>query len=423
MGIALYGQREIAYVQNERKKRSLLFFEIFILRFITMIFSIILFYFTFVQGTEYQLFYKILLIELIATILDISWLFQGLENFKKIAIRSLIVKIISIVSIFVFVKTSNDLWKYVLIYSLSTLIGNVSLWIYTPNILNHVSFKELRVFKHLKPTIILFIPQMAIQVYTILDKTMIGIILKDMSEVAYYEQSQKVIKVLMTIVTSISTIMLPRIANLYSNSDRNRINDYMYKTFNFVFFLGIPIMIGVLVVSNNFVPFFFGSGYEKVVYNMMIISPIIILIGFSSVIGNQYLITTKKQKEYKISVFIGAIVNFFLNIVLIIFLKSYGAAIATVIAEASVTIVQLMFIRKDIKLKRIFELSKNYCIAGIVMLLVCLLINIFNMGNIYILILKLIFGVITYFIMLMILKDKFLFTMSKRFFNQLSIKI
>ena len=135
--------------------------------------------------------------EMIAYSIDISWFFQGLEEFKKTITRNLIVKIISVILIFISVKESNDLIKYFLIYVMSTLIGNASLWIYVPQYVRTIPVKKLRPFKHLKPTIGLFIPQIAIQVYTVLDKTMIGMMVNDKSEVGFYEQSQKIIKLLL----------------------------------------------------------------------------------------------------------------------------------------------------------------------------------------------------------------------------------
>ena len=217
LGISMYAQREIAYVQSDIKERSKIFFEIIIFRFITMFVSIFLYYIFFVNGNNYQNYYFILIMELVSTCFDISWFFQGLEEFKKTVIRNIIVKLISFICILVFVKTKNDLSIYILIYVLSNFIGNMSLWMYLPKYIEKIKINELNIFKHLKPTLWLFIPQIAMQIYTVLDKTMIGTIIEDKSEVGYYEQAQKIVKLCLTLVTSLGIVMVPRIANTFAS--------------------------------------------------------------------------------------------------------------------------------------------------------------------------------------------------------------
>lgn len=185
--VALYGQREIAYNQNNKKKYSMIFWEIVILRTITMTISLILFYLIFVNGNQYQTYYKILILELIENCIDIIWFFQGLEEFKKTVMRNTIVKLVSVISIFLFVKSKNDLQIYFWIYVLSTTIGNGSLWLYLPKFLEKVKLKDLKIIRHLKPTLGLFVSQIAVQVYTVLDRTMIGAIISDKSEVGFYD--------------------------------------------------------------------------------------------------------------------------------------------------------------------------------------------------------------------------------------------
>ena len=179
--------------------------------------SILLYYIFFVNGNNYQNYYFILIMELVSTCFDISWFFQGLEEFKKTVIRNIIVKLISFICILVFVKTKNDLSIYILIYVLSNFIGNISLWIYLPKYIEKIKINELNIFKHLKPTLWLFIPQIAMQIYTVLDKTMIGTIIEDKSEVGYYEQAQKIVKLCLTLVTSLGIVMVPRMANTFAS--------------------------------------------------------------------------------------------------------------------------------------------------------------------------------------------------------------
>lgn len=422
LGVAMYGQREIAYVQEDKAKRSKVFFEILLMRFITLGISMIIFYITFVNKGQYNMYYKILMLEIIANSLDISWFYQGIEEFKKTVIRNTIVKVVSIVCIFIFVKNSNDLNKYFLIYVMSTFLGNISLWMYMPKYIEKIPIKELRISRHLKPTISLFIPQVAVQIYTVLDKTMIGSIVEDKSEVGFYEQAQKIIRLLITIATSLGTVMVPRMANTFAKGDKNKLMEYMDRSFRFVLMLVFPLMLGMISISNKFVPFFYGKGYEKVIILINIIVPIVLAIGLSNVIGTQYLLPTKKQKEYTISVTLGAIVNFILNMIFIRLWGAIGASIATVIAEFTVTGVQFYMIKKEISLLEIIKLMKKYIIASIAMFIISIILGKFITNNITSIICQILGAGVTYFGLLFILKDEMINEGVKLFKNKIKSK-
>ena len=414
LGISLYSQREIAYHQENKNKNSKTFLEIVILRTITMLTSTTIFFITFATNGEYNFFYKILIIELIAQCFDISWFFSGLEEFKKTVLRNLVVKCTSIVAIFLLVKTPQDLYKYFWIYALSVFLGNISLWFYLPKYLVKVKLSELNITQHLKPTLVLFIPEIEIQVYTILDKTMIGAIWEDKSEVGFYQQSERIIKLLLTIITSLGTVLLPRVANCFANNKKQEVFEYIKKSFHYVYFLAFPMIFGIIAVADKFVPIFFGLGYDKVAILMSIISPIILFIGMSNVIGKQYLLPTKRQKQYTISVILGAIVNFIINSCLIWKYGALGASIGTVIAEFSVTLAQVIFVRKEFNVKEILKFSFNYLISSIVMFIICKLVGIIQVSNLTSIILQIATGVIVYLLLLLALKDKFTYDMIKQ---------
>lgn len=408
LGMSLYAQREIAYNQDNPPKYSLIFWEMVLLRIITMSISILIYYFTIIKYGTYQLYYKILILEILGNCIDITWFFQGLEEFKKIVKRNVIIKLISITCTFALVKTSNDLVIYFIIYVLTLLIGNLSLWIYLPKFLVRIDIRKINILRHLKQTISLFVPQLAVQVYTILDKTMVGTIVQEKAEVGYYDQSQKIIKIALSVITSLGTVMLPRIANNYIKNEKEAVRVYMEKSFNLIFLLSFPMMFGVLAVSGRFVPVFFGQGYDRVIILMNIISPIFILIALSNVIGAQYLLPTKRQKEYTISVVSGAILNFVANMCLIWKLKAVGASIGTVIAEIAVTSVQLYFVRKDFKIKNLIKMSKNYIISSVIMFGVCCVTGMIIKDNLIATVLEVLIGIITYFACLIILKEEFI---------------
>ncbi len=418
LGIYTYGQREVAYLQDDKKKYSKVFWEVFIFRFITMSISMMVFYISFVLfDNQYNMYFKILMLEIIGNALDISWFFQGLEDFRKTVLRNLLIKVVCVVCVFVFVKTKEDILKYFWIYALSVVLGNGSLWINLHKYIDKVKFKQLNIFRHLKPTLGLFVPQIAIQVYTILDKTMIGTIVLDKSEVGFYDQSQKIIKVLLSVVTSIGTVMLPRISNTFAKGNNEQIKAYLKKSFNVILLLSIPMIFGIIGVSHNFVPLFFGEGYDKVSTIMNLTCPVLLIIGISNVLGQQYLLPTKRQKEYTISVVSGAIVNFTCNMIFINMLGAIGAAIGTIIAELTVTFIQLFFVRKDLDISTV-KISFKYLVSGLIMYMVCFIINsIMGNGN-KTLIVQVLSGSITYFVILLLLKDKFLFEIMNRFLGK-----
>ena len=407
LGVAMYGQREIAFVQNDVKKRSIVFYELLLMRFITLGISLLLFYFAFCLKGDYISYFKILILEIIANSLDISWYFQGLEEFKKTVIRNIVVKLVSIICIFAFVRNASDLYRYFIIYVLSTFIGNLTLWFYIPKYIHRPRMKELKICKHIKPAVLLFIPQIAAQIYLVLDKVMIGAIVLEKSEVGYYEQAQKIIRLLLTIATSLSTVMMPRIATLFASGDKEKISDYMYKSFSFIMMLAFPLMFGIISISESFVPIFFGQGFDKVRYLLNIISPIIIFVGLSSTIGTQYLLPTNKQKALTISVLIGAIINFLLNIFLIKKFASIGASVATVIAELSVAASQFVLIKSEIKFAKVIKLSKKYIISSIIMIVISIFIGNIIYNDLVSIIVQIIVSVLIYFTVLVLMKDEF----------------
>lgn len=420
MGLSLYAQREVAYNQKSEKEYSKLFWELFLLKSITMIISIIVYYILFVfRNNNYNIYFTILLVELFSSIFDISWFFQGLEDFQKTISRNIIIKLLSVILIFLFVKNSKDLTNYFYIYIFSVFFSNFSLWLYLPKILKKIKISELKMQRHLKPIFLLFIPQIAIEIYTVLDRTMLGVIISDKSEVGFYDQSQKIIKLLLALVTSLGLVMLTRVSNMYAEGNHKKVKSYILKSFNVVFFLGIPMIFGLISISEFFVPIFFGEGYSKVILILKVISPIILIIGMSNVIGVQYLLPTGGQKQYTTSVILGAIVNFCLNILLIPNFGAIGAAMGTIAAETAVALIQLFYVRKKIKVIELLKLSKNYLLAAMLMFIICVIPNyIFN--NYYLIICcKVIIGMVAYILTLLFLKDKFVLEIKNRFFTKI----
>lgn len=409
MGITTYGQREISYVQQSVEKRSIVFWNTKILEFVTSG-TMLVAYLIFAILQQQSIIYVIFAYNIIAVFFDVSWFFQGLEEFGKIVLRNVIFKLINIVYIFTFIRTKDDLILYVIGLTFFSALSNLSLWFYLPKYITKVEKSELHPFKNFKVVLGLFIPTIAIQVYTVLDKTMIGIITQDSFENGYYEQALKISKMVLTVVASLGTVMIPRIGYYFKEGDKSKIRDLMYRGYQFVWFLGIPLCFGLVMVSSNFVPWFFGSGYDKVADLLKMLAFLILAIGINNVTGMQYLIPTGREKLFTITVLIGAGVNFCLNSILIYFFQSVGAAVASVIAESTIAIVQIIMVRKELSPLEIVKRGKNYCIAGAVMVGVLFILNRYLTSGIVNTAILVISGACSYFIVLLVLRDQFFLT-------------
>ncbi len=252
---------------------------------------------------------------------------------------------------------------------------------------------------------------MAIKVYNIIDKIMIGYIILDRAELGNYEEAYKIINVLFTIVSSLGVVMIPRIANIFSVGDYKELNKYLKKSFDFTFFLSFPIMFGIIAVSKEFVPIFLGEEYKEAIAIVISLAPIILFCGITNVIGTQYLLPTKKQKQYTISIIAGLIVNVIFNLIFIKIAGAIGAAIITIISQFIVLVIQICYIKKQINIKEIFVSSIKYLIASFIMFVVCNILSMLNVDNrIVLIILKVLVGGIIYFFCLFILSRNSKFT-------------
>ena len=334
--------------------------------------------------------------------IDISWLFMGLEQFKKTVVRNTIVKLVSLASIFIFVRSSDDTVIYTLIIALSSFIGNLTFWLYIPKMIGFKGIKILELKVHLKSSLALFIPQLAIQIYVLLDRTMLGII-TDTVQVGYYENSQKIVKVVLTIATAIGTVMMPKIANTVASGDMKKVKYYIQNSFFFVSALSIPLMFGLMGVAKELSPWFFGDNF-KGIENLIVLSSLIILaISWSNVLGTQLLVPLNKTKEFTISVTAGAIINFILNLVMLKKFGAVGACFSTIIAEFTVTSVQFYFIRNFIKPKRLINSILLFIPSAIVMYIVVRIIGNSMGAGMLTNVVQGIIGALTYFIIIEVL--------------------
>ena len=255
IGVGLYGNRQIAFVRDNQVKMSKVFYEIFILRLLTICLAYLLFVAFLTINGQYHEYYLFQSIAIVAAAFDISWFFMGIENFKVTVLRNFIVQLLALFSIFLFVKSYNDLNIYILITVLSTLIGNLTFFPSLHRYLVKVNYRELRPIKHLKQSLVMFIPQIAVQIYWVLNKTMLGS-LDSVTSSGFFDQSDKIVKLVLAIVTATGTVMLPRVANAFAHREYSKIKEYMYAGFSFVSAISIPMMFGLIAITPKFVPLF-----------------------------------------------------------------------------------------------------------------------------------------------------------------------
>lgn len=403
MGIGYYGNRQIAYVRDNRTKMAKTFWEIQIVKTIMTLVSIIafeIFLIFYTRQFDYMLAQSL---NLIAVAFDISWFYEGIENFKVTVLKNSLVKIVSMIAIFLFIKGPYDVTLYIVVLALSTLLGNLTLW---PNIyrdLPKINVKSLNPWIHFLPMVELFIPQIATQVYVQLNRTMLGVMVNETAS-GYYQYSDNLVKLILALVTATGTVMLPHVANAVSRGDMEKVNQMLYKSFDFVSAIAIPMMFGLAAISLTLAPKYYGPGYGPVGPAMMIESIVILMIAWSNALGVQYLLPIHHQKQFTISVTVGALINIILNFPLIHFYGLNGAMWSTVLSEIGVTMYQLIAVRGLLSYRILFSSLWKYIISGVVMFLPVFWMNTHLKDSWLMMGLEVIIGVVIYVAMVIVLK-------------------
>lgn len=407
LGLSIYSSREIAYVRDDNEKLSRTFWEINFLRFTTIGLSLILYIVVFgvVVNSSYKAVFIIQALVILSSLLDISWLFIGLENFKKVVMKNTLVKIIGVILIFTFVKDSSQVWLYALILGGTQFIGQVTMWFEIPKTIHFVLPKKENSIRHLKYSIRLFVPQIAITVYTMLDKVMLGALVNE-SQVGMYDNSQKVINILTTLVTTLAIVTIPKMANLYKNKQYEEFNNNVYKSFSFVSFVAFPMSFGLIGVCRSFVPWFYGPGFEGIIPMFYIGSFVMITLGWSSILGNQVLISIKREKQFTISVITGAIINIIFNFLLINKYGGLGTTISSVIAEYTGMFLMAYFLRDVLSIRRLFKSIGKYLISSLIMFSIIWVMCSNMSPTILSSIILVVVGGVVYLLIMIIIKDE-----------------
>ena len=399
LGVNNYGNRTIAKVRDDKEKMSKTFFEIYIFQLIMGFIMIILYIiYIYAFNIKYQSIAFLQIMFLLSSIFDINWFFFGLEEFKVTIIRNSIVKILSLVLIFLLVKTNDDLWKYVFIMSGTTLISQLAIWPFLKGKIKITNISIDGIINHIKPNIILFIPVVAVSIYKIMDKIMLGM-MSTIEEVGFYENAEKIVHIPVVIIAALGTVMLPRITNMLSNGKIKEAKSYIYKSLCFVMFLSFAMMFGLIAISEDFAPFYFEIEFKKSGILIMLLSITLPFLAFANVIRTQYLIPKEKDRIYLISVILGAVVNLIMNLIFIPKYSSIGACIGTISAEIVVMIYQSISVKNDLNFVKYFNRIIEFFVKSCIMFLVVYSIKYLNISVIIKLSLQIIVGSLSYLLL------------------------
>lgn len=332
LGLNNYGNRTIASVRDNKDKLSLSFWNIYAFQLVLGIVMSVIYlgYALFIAQEKTMALIQFFF--LVSSMLDINWFYFGLEQFKLTVTRNTIIKVVTVIAIFIFVKSPDDLYKYTIIMALGTLGGQIALWYFLKNYVQKAKITWDEIKKHVKPNLVLFVPVIAVSMYTSMDKIILGY-LTNKTEVGYFESANKIVIVPALLVGALGTVMLPRVSNLVVNGKHEIIKKYLERAQLFSTFLSIAMSFGLSAIVLEFVPLFYGKGFEKCEILIPIMVTNSIFISWSNILRNQYLIPYKKDIIFIKSVIYGALINIVINIILIPKYASVGATIGLFSSE------------------------------------------------------------------------------------------
>lgn len=394
LGINIYGNRAIAQVKENDKTLKKVFTNIYVLQFIASIISILL-YLIFILVSKNKIISIIMIMNILASLFNINWLYFGQEKFKPVIFTQLIIKTLITILIFVLVKNENSLIIYSILKCSSDLIFNIILFIFSIKYIKFNNISKSSVKNNLKPCLLLFIPALATTIYQQTDKVMIGILVNK-TEVGYYECASKLITITLGLVSAVLTVISPKMSNLISRKKDDDSKKLFNNSINYILCLATAISFGIISISKEFVPLFFGSSYKSSINLTIGLAVSLLFVSFSNSLKLLYLIPKEKDKIYTNSVIYGTILNIILNYILISKYNAMGAVISTVLTELFVLIYQILKIKNDLNLHNIIKNLIIYIIFGIIMYSIVSLVATINMSLIYKTIVEILTGIIVY---------------------------
>lgn len=359
LGIPIYGMREVAKVRDNPRKLEILVSQLLSLSFFSSLIVSLIYFLSVLsirQLMENRLIFLLYGVSIFMSPFKIEWYYQGTENFSFITVRSLVIRIISLICLFSFVHEKSDFVLFVVISVLGGVVGDLWNFMKMLNSGLHPFLTLKGLLSHFKPVFLLFFSTIAISIYTILDTMMLGF-LREYTEVAYYSNAMHITKTILIAISSISIVAVPRISYYIKKMDYENIQLLVNKSFSFVSFLVFPITIGMICIAPIFVPLFFGDLFAGTIQPLIILSFLFISLGLNNLSGMQVLLGMGYDKLFMYSVLLGMAANFFLNLLFIPTMGAVGASISSVVGESLILIVTLYFVYKKTPIRLTVKLD------------------------------------------------------------------
>lgn len=419
LGMANYGVREIGKCQNDRKKYSTKFLELFLITLITTFVCSFIYYSWIVLYKPFgndNMLYFVAGFQLILGAFNVDWFYQGMEEYKYITSRSVIIKLISLVFMFITVKNSDDIIPYALMSVVALAGNNVINVIHLRRYIDIKQIRRVKISKHWLPLVILLSATLTVELYTKLDTTMLGIMTNDVN-VAYYNYATKITIIVVTLASTISAALLPRLSYYKENQDFDKLNNMIVIAYKAIITITVPAVIGLLFLSNDIMLLLFGKSFASASVTVRILSLLVIIKAIGNLFGVQVLMTFGDEKHLLYSTIFGAISNLIINALLIPIWKENGAAVASVISEGIVCLMQVYYCRKFIRINFLSNIYLKVGISSICMGFVIFIFhNCINNSFLYI-ITSVIGGVFVYTILSFLVKNDIFELIKKKLYT------
>lgn len=408
LGIGTYGIREVAKRREDKDELTKVTKELFFINLIPTVLSYILLAIALIFIPKLNAYRSIIIVyssTILFTTLGIEWLYSGLEHYSYITIRQFCFQLVSLILLFIFVRNQNDTYKYALICVFSNVGANICNFIHSRKYINWHAKITPEAKKHLKPIFILFGMRIAASLYVTLDTTLLGFLTED-KYVGYYEAANKMTRIVISLLTSVPAVMLPRLSFYAEKKDSEAFNSLLENSFYITMMFAIPMTTGLFALSKNVILLISGESFLPAVTIMKVLSLLIISIPLSSFFGNQIFLPLGKEKISLYAMLLGAVINVFLSVILIQVWGAFGAAFASLIAETSITLFYLIVALKNKLFKIKIRSLLNYVLASVEMLIILHLANYLPIPMILKTIVVIILGICIYILFLIILRDK-----------------
>ncbi|MCR4762288.1 MAG: flippase, partial [Lachnospiraceae bacterium] len=374
LGIRYYGIRECAKRRDDRRELSRIFSELLVLNLIFTFFAYVflaVFLCLSAKADGYRTEIGLYGITILLSVLSIEWMFVAVEDYRYLAVRSIVIQFASLLAVFLLVHRKEDLSLYILIQVISAGLANLSGLMYVKKYTGFQMPRLSGLCVHMRPILSLFLVTMFIQIFTEMDTVMLGY-LSDDTEVGLYSSAYKISAVLCSFISAVTTVILPRMAYVLQNEDETKAHDLLKKAVQFILMVGIPISAGSCIFSRNFVLILSGKGFINAVPSAMILSFRTLLSPVNGMLLMHYLIPRNKEREAIIITMVTALFNIIVNMALIPLLGARGAAISTVCSEITEMICLFVFVRKYLDMKNIFGKGYQYLLCVIPVVIVSL---------------------------------------------------